>query len=73
MSKYNGELKDGKLIISKSNEKLADDNKKLSEQLDYITKEELISAIKLLAQEISQLKGEPVDIQFTYDNKKNKI
>jgi|AntDeeMetagen681_2_1112603.scaffolds.fasta_scaffold09694_2 hypothetical protein len=73
MGKYQGKENNGRLVISKTNEKLADENNELSKELDYITKEELIEAIHLLADEVSQLKGEDVSIQFTYENKKNKI
>jgi hypothetical protein len=73
MGKYQGKESNGRLVISKSIEKLADENNKLSKDLDYITKEELIEAIHLLATEISKLKGEPFDIKFTYENKKNKL
>jgi hypothetical protein len=73
MGKYKGEEKNNRLVVSKSIEKLADENNKLSKDLDYITKEELIEAVHVLAAEISKLKGEPFDIKFTYENKKNKL
>jgi len=61
------------IIISKGYEKLTDENAELANDLDYITKEELIEAVHVLAAEISKLKGEPFDIKFTYENKKNKL
>lgn len=68
MGKYQSEEKsDGTLKIKKSLEKLADENNELSQELDYITKEEMIEAIKKLAVEIG------VEVSFTYDNKKNKL
>jgi uncharacterized small protein (DUF1192 family) len=73
LAKYSAKEESGVLVISKSMEKLADENVKISDELDYITKEELIEAIHLLAAEISQLKGESFDIKFTYENKKNKL
>jgi len=73
MAKFQGKKENGKLVISKGYEKLTEENSELANELDYITKEELIDAIKLLADEISQLKGESIEIQFTYDNNKNKL
>lgn len=73
MAKYNAKQQNGRLVISKSNEKLADENTELNKDLDLITKEELIQAIHQLANEISQLKGEEVSVSFTYENSKNKL
>jgi len=73
MPKFQGNDNNGTLVISKSYEKLTEENSELANELDYITKEELIDAIKLLANEVSQLKGEPINIQFTYENNKNKL
>lgn len=67
MGKYKGEEKNNRLVVSKSIEKLTDENNELSKDLDYITKEEMIEAIKKLAVEIG------VEVSFTYDNKKNKL
>ena len=67
MGKYKGEEKGSKLVIKKSLEKLADDNNELSKELDYITKEEIIDAIKKIANEVG------VEVSFTYDNKKYKL
>ncbi len=67
MGKYKGEEKGSKLVIKKSLEKLADDNNELSKELDYITKEEIIDAIKKIANEVG------VEVSFTYDNKKHKL
>ena len=73
MGKYQSEEKDGRLIILKSKEKLADENAEKCDELDLITKEELIEAIHKLANEVSQLKGEEINIQFTYENSKHKL
>ena len=68
MGKYKGEEKaDGTLSLKKSLEKLADENNKLSKELDYITKEEIITAIKKIADKVG------VEVNFTYDNRKNKL
>mgnify|MGYP000574251104 CR=1 FL=1 len=67
MSKYKGTEKDGKLVVGKNLEKLADENVQLSKDLDYITKEEMIDAIKKIAAEIG------VEVNFTYDNQKHKL
>ena len=67
MRKYKGEEKNNKLVIKKSLEKLADENNKLSKELDYITKEEIITAIKKIADKVG------VEVNFTYDNRKNKL
>ena len=68
MAELQGQEKsDGTLVIQKSNEKLTEENSELAQNLDYITKEEMIEAIKLLANEIG------VSVSFTYDNKKNQI
>ena len=67
MRKYKGEEKNNKLVIKKSLEKLADENNELSKELDYITKEEIMAAIKKIADKVG------VDVNFTYDNQKNKL
>ena len=67
MGKYKGEESNGRLVISKSTEKLADENNELSKDLDYITKEEMIDAIKKIADEVG------VEVSFTYVNKKHKL
>ena len=67
MSKFKGEETNEKLIVSKSLEKLADENNELSKELDYITKEEIITAIKKIAVKVG------VEVNFTYDNQKNKL
>ena len=67
MRKYKGEEKNNKLVIKKSLEKLADENNELSKELDYITKEEIITAIKKIADKVG------VEVNFTYDNRKNKL
>ena len=67
MSKFKGEETNEKLIVSKSLEKLADENNKLSKELDYITKEEIMAAIKKIADKVG------IEVNFTYDNQKNKL
>jgi hypothetical protein len=67
MRKYKGKEKNNKLVIKKSLEKLADENNKLSKELDYITKEEIMAAIKKIADKVG------VEVNFTYDNRKNKL
>jgi hypothetical protein len=67
LSKFKGEETNEKLIVSKSLEKLADENNKLSKELDYITKEEIMAAIKKIADKVG------VEVNFTYDNRKNKL
>jgi hypothetical protein len=67
MGKYKGEEKNNRLVVSKSIEKLVDENNKLSKDLDYITKEEMITAIKKIAAEIG------IKVSFTYDQKKHKL
>ena len=67
MRKYKGEEKNNKLVIKKSLEKLADENNELSKELDYITKEEIMAAIKKIADKVG------VEVNFTYDNRKNKL
>lgn len=67
MGKYKGEEKNNRLVVSKSIEKLTDENNKLSKDLDYITKEEMIDAIKKIANKVG------VEVNFTYDNKKHKL
>ena len=67
MSKFKGEETNEKLIVSKSLEKLADENNELSKELDYITKEEIMAAIKKIADKVG------VEVNFTYDNQKNKL
>ena len=67
MGKYKGEEKNNKLVIKKSLEKLADENNELSKELDYITKEEMMAAIKKIADKVG------VEVNFTYDNRKNKL
>jgi len=67
LSKFKGEETNEKLIVSKSLEKLADENNELSKELDYITKEEIITAIKKIADKVG------VEVNFTYDNQKNKL
>ena len=68
MGKYKSKEKaDGTLSLKKSLEKLADENNKLSKELDYITKEETMAAIKKIAVKVG------VEVNFTYDNQKNKL
>lgn len=68
MGKYKSEEKtDGTLVLKKSLEKLADENNQLNKDLDYITKEEMIDAIKKIAKKVG------IDVSFTYDNKKHKL
>jgi hypothetical protein len=67
MGKYKGEEKNNRFVVFKSIEKLVDENNKLSKELDYITKEEIIDAIKKIANEVG------VEVSFTYDNKKHKL
>ena len=56
-----------KIKIKKDNKRLSEENSKLCKELDYITKEELIHAIKKIANEIG------VEVEFTYENMKNNI
>lgn len=68
MTKFNANKQlDGSVKIEKGLEKLADENAELADELDLITKEEMITAIKKLANAVG------VSVSFTYDNKKNKI
>lgn len=65
MSEIN--LTGDKLTIKKDISEIADENVQLSKELDYITKEELIIAIKKIADEVG------IEVSFTYDNKKNRL
>ena len=56
-----------KIKIKKDNKRLSEENSKLCKDLDYITKEELIEAIKKIADKIG------VEVEFTYDSIKNDI
>lgn len=58
---------DGSVSLMKSYEGLADENKELAKKLDYITKEEIIKAIKKIAS------AAEVEVKFTYDKLKNKV
>ncbi len=58
---------DGSIRLVKSYAALADENAELAKTLDYITKEELISAIKQIAAVVG------VEVSFTYDQLKNTI
>gem|GEM_PF-2695968 len=65
MTKFNANKQlDGSVKIEKGLEKLADENAELADELDLITKEEMITAIKKLANAVG------VSVSFTYDNKK---
>jgi len=65
---YKGEEKtDGVLKVQKSYEKISEENAELLKKMDYITKEEMITAIKKIADATG------VEVSFTYDNLKNKI
>ncbi len=68
MVNYKGEEKtDGVLKVQKSYEKISEENAELLKKMDYITKEEMITAIKKIADATG------VEVSFTYDNLKNKI
>lgn len=67
MSNYSGKKENGVLTIKKSYEKLSEENEKLAKEYDQITKQELIDAVKLLANELG------IDIKFTYNQVKNDI
>lgn len=68
MSDYQGsEQADGSLKIKKSNGKLSDENAKLLRDLDYITKVEMMNAIKKIADEVG------VEVNFTFDKIKNEF
>lgn len=58
---------DGSIKLIKSNQKVTEENAKLAQKLDYITKEEMIEAIKKIADKVG------VEVSFTYDNLKNDI
>jgi hypothetical protein len=59
--------KNGVIKLEKSNEKLSEENAELLEELDYITKIEIMEAIKKIADEVG------VKVSFTFDELKNKI
>ena len=67
MSNYRGVESKGILKIKKSYGKLSEENAELAKQLDYITKQEIIDAIKKIAEEVG------IEVSFTFDNKKNEI
>lgn len=68
MAKYQGQIQaDGSIKILKSYAKLAEENAELAQKLDYITKEEVVEAIKKIAEKVG------VEVSFTYDNMKNDI
>jgi len=68
LSDYQGkEQTDGSLKIKKSNGKLLDENAKLLRDLDYITKVEMMNAIKKIADEVG------VEVNFTFDKIKNEF
>ena len=56
-----------KIKIKKDNKRLSEENSELCKELDYITKEELIDAIKKIADEVG------IEVAFTYENMKNDI
>lgn len=62
LSKHNG-----KILVQKSYATIAEENAALAKRLDYITKEELIKAIKLIASELE------LEVGFTYDNLKKTL
>jgi hypothetical protein len=67
MGKYKTKKKNGVIKLEKSNEKLSEENAELLEELDYITKIEIMEAIKKIADEVG------VKVSFTFDELKNKI
>ncbi len=79
MSDYQGEELNGKLKIKKSYEKLSAENAELAEELDYISKLELIQAIQILVDKINEIEGNVegdenyLTVGFTFDNLKNDI
>lgn len=58
---------DGSLKLEKSYVKLSEENAELAQKLDYITKQEIIDAIKKIADATG------VEVNFTYENLKNEI
>lgn len=58
---------DGSIKLLKSIEKLTEENQQLAQKIDYITKEEMIAAIKKIAKEVG------VEVSFTYDALKNEL
>ena len=67
LSNYKSEELNGVLKLKKSYEKVTKENKDLAKNLDYIFKEEIIVAIKKIAKKVD------VEVDFTYDNSKNKF
>lgn len=58
---------DGSIRFIKSYTAITEENAALANKLDYITKEELIEAIGVIAQELG------LDIKFTYNSMKRKL
>ncbi|MCG8514572.1 MAG: hypothetical protein MI740_10550 [Halanaerobiales bacterium] len=67
MADYQAKENNDILKIKKSYKKLTEENVELADRLDYITKEEMIANLKKLA------KAAGIEVNFTYDNLKNKI
>jgi len=67
MSDYIKEESNNNLKIKKSYEKLSKENKELLNKIDYITKIEIINAIKIISKKLD------LDIKFTFDKLKNDI
>lgn len=63
----NIKIENDTLVVRKELKDLSEENSKLANDLDYITKEEIIDAIKKIANKVG------VNVSFTYDNKKHKI
>ncbi|TDX46590.1 hypothetical protein [Orenia marismortui] len=67
MSDLVGKEENGVLKLQKSLSQITEENSDLAKELDYITKEEIILAIKKISEELG------LEISFTYDNLKNDI
>lgn len=65
--KFTSIEKNGIIKIQKSYEKISEENAELANELDYITKQEMIDAIKKIANHVG------VEVCFTFDNLKNDI
>lgn len=67
MGKVKIDVVNGKLKVQKSYEELSSENAELAKKLDYITKEELIEAVKKIAKIVG------IDVSFTFDNLKKDL
>jgi len=62
-----GKEENGVLKIAKGYPLLVDENIELAKRLDYITKEEIIAAIKKIAEHLD------IEVSFTYDQMKKEF